>query len=98
MQIITLVEKHIIVSDEELNSMSVLRNQFINYFDKLEKLWIDFDMNRIDETEATKQFYEFRELKKQIEKLDDEMHLNPIRSLHKKSDTEANNYISQYHF
>lgn len=73
------------------------RNKYVLYFNKLEKLWSDFDAERFDEKEATEQFYILRKDGADIEALDNELDIRTIKKLCGKADIESRNYISQYH-
>jgi hypothetical protein len=96
-QIFNLIENQIIISDKEIEKISVLRNKYVSYFNKLEKLWSDFNADRFDEKEATEQFYILRNDGADIEALDNELDVRNIKNLCGKANLESRNYISQYH-
>jgi hypothetical protein len=98
MQIVTLIENQIIPSDQDIEDVAGLRNKYISYFNKLEKLWIDFENNRVDEKEAGEQFYKLREIGADIEATDNKLHIDgQIKTIYKVAETETKNYFNQYH-
>jgi hypothetical protein len=97
LQLFNLVENQIIISEKESEKISNLRNKYVSYFNSLEKLWIDFDADRLNEQEATEQFYQLRQVGLEIEALDNELHIRKIKKLCQKADLETRDYIIQYH-
>jgi len=98
MQIVTLIENQIILSDQDIDNIAGLRNKYISYFNKLEKLWTDLQQKKIDEHAASEQFYKLRQIGADIEATDNKLHINgQIKTLLDKADTETRNYFSQYH-
>jgi len=97
LQLFNLVENQIIISENETEKVSDLRNRYVSYFNKLEKLWIDFESNRLDEQEASDQFFQIRQIGLEIESLDNELHIRKIKKLCQKADLETRTYINQYH-
>jgi hypothetical protein len=96
-QLFNLVENHVIISEKETEKVSTLRNKYVLYFNRLEKLWIDFDENRLNEQETTEQFYQLRGLGLDIEALDNELHIGKFKKLCQKADLDTRYYFVQYH-
>ncbi|MFN6945066.1 MAG: hypothetical protein ACK4ND_08960 [Cytophagaceae bacterium] len=96
-QILSLIEGQIIANESDLEKIGLLRNKYLSYFNKVEKLWVDFNAKRISETEATEKFFKLRKKSEQIEVLDNELHIIKLGILIKASDTDVRNYIDQYH-
>lgn len=98
MQIVTLIENQIILSDQDIENISGLRNKYIYYFNKLEKLWTELQNKKINEHTASEQFYKLRQIGADIEATDNKLHINgQIKPLLDKADVETRNYFSQYH-
>ena len=97
MQIITLIEKHIIPSDKDIDDVSKLRNKYISYFNRLEKLWKDYRSKQLDEKQANEQFYALRQFNANIEAIDNKLNIQEIKRLKLKADKQTNNYFNQYH-
>lgn len=97
MQLINLVENQIIINEKEINKICELRNKYVSYFNKLEKLWTDFDADRISEQEASEQFYLLRQDGADLETRDNELHISIFKKLCTRADLETRNYFIQYH-
>jgi len=97
LQLFNLVENQIIISEKETEKISDLRNRYITYFNKLEKLWIDFNADRLNEQDASDQFFLHRQVASEIEALDNELHIHKIKKLCHKADLETRDYFIQYH-
>jgi len=97
MQIVNLLESQIILSDTDLEKVSELRNQYIQYFNKLEKLWLDFNAVRLTDKEATDKFYGHRKIGQTIESLDNKLNIQQVKILIEKADKQTNNYFQHYH-
>jgi len=97
-QILSLIENQIIRSDKEVADISKLRELYLIYFNKLEKLWVDFDSSEITEKEASKTFFSYRSNDHQsIESLDDKLGIKKWKKLKIKADTETRQYFNTYH-
>lgn len=97
MQIVLLLENQIISSDQDIESIAGLRNMYISYFNKLEKLWTDFNSNKLTELQATDHFYKLRQLGADIEAADNKLHIPKLKHICAKTDTETRNYFTQFH-
>ncbi len=97
MQLVRLIENQFILTDNDLDKVSDLRNRYISYFNKLEKLWTDFNAKRLTEEQATDQFYQLRQVGADIEAFDNKLHISKIKKLCNIADTETRNYFNQYH-
>jgi len=97
MQLARLIENQFILTDTDLDKVAELRNQYISYFNKLEKLWTDFYADRLTEQQVTEQFYQLRQIGADIEATDNKLHINKIKTLCDTADTETRNYFNQYH-
>lgn len=97
MQLVTVIENQIVPSDKDVDNVAELRNKYIFYFNKLEKLWVEFGSNILTEQQATEQFYNLRQIGADIEAIDNKLHIRKIKKLCDKADTETRNYLIQYH-
>lgn len=66
-QIISLIENHIVLNDADFNQISEVRTLYIDYFNKVEYLYIQVENNFIDEKTAMEKFYELRGIQTSIE-------------------------------
>ena len=97
MQLVRLVENQFILTDNDLDKIAELRNKYIRYFNKLEKLWIEFETDRLTEQQTTEQFYKLRQINADIEAADNKLHIRKIQSIVVTADSETRNYFNQYH-
>lgn len=96
-QIFKLIENQIIPSEKDIEQVVLLRNQYNKYWNQVEKLWIEYNSNKIDDDRAKKCFYKLRETAIEIEKLDNKLNIQHLNSLKKKAEFQTNNYLTQYH-
>jgi uncharacterized membrane protein len=97
-QILSLIENHIIRSDKEVSDIGKLRELYLKYFNKLEKLWVDYNSTEITETEASRLFFEYRRNDYQsIETLDNKLGIKRWRKLVNFADSETRQYFNTYH-
>jgi predicted negative regulator of RcsB-dependent stress response len=96
-QLVNLVENQLIHSDNDMEKVADLRNKYNTHFNDLEKLWVDFDAHRLDEHQATEQFYQLRKVGADIESTDNKLNIHKYKSLCNITDTETRNYFNQYH-
>ena len=93
-QLLNLIENQIVTSDDELIKIGELRAQYLKYFNKLEKLWTDFEAGTVTDEDASSQFFSLRTgLKEKIEKMDNELHIKQIESLLMKTDKQEKFYF-----
>lgn len=97
MQLISLIENQIVPMDKDIDNTADLRNKYNSYFNKLEKFWIYFNSKKLDDLQATDQFYKLRQIGTAIQAADNKLHIRRIQSLCNKANTETRNYFNQYH-
>lgn len=59
--LLRLVQPHLIVTDKMLNQLDRAKSFYTCYYNELEKLWFDFDADRVSEEEATTAFYKIKD-------------------------------------
>jgi hypothetical protein len=96
-QLLSMIENQIIPSDNDLEKVAELRNKYNSHFNDIEKLWVDFNSKRLDEHQASEQFYLLRKNGLDIEAIDNKLDIHKHKSLCKIADTETRNYFNQYH-
>lgn len=98
MQLFILVENEIIRSDKEIEDIAALRMMYTRYFNKLEKLWTEFEHGRITNENSLDKFFQLKETDwEKIEELDCKLNIKEYSRLLKKSDVKTNNYINKFH-
>ena len=97
-QILSLIENQIVRSDKEVADIARLREMYLKYFNKLEKLWVDFESQDINDKEASSLFFKYRnEDHQSIEVLDNNLGIKKWKKLEYKADTETRQYFNTYH-
>tara|TARA_B110001469_G_scaffold122158_1_gene132466 strand:- start:409 stop:909 length:501 start_codon:yes stop_codon:yes gene_type:complete len=96
--LLRLLQPHLIMSDEQLKKLDDIHNFYTEYFNKIEKLWYDFESDRITEGQAAKLFFKIKKT---------ETNINPIiiiiietikskpKKIVKKSKEHSDNYFKQ---
>ena len=97
-QILSLIENQIIRNDKEVSDILKLRELYLKYFNKLEKLWVDYNLSDITEKEASILFFKYRAKDHQIiENLDNKLGIKKWKKLESKADSETRQYFKTYH-
>lgn len=94
-QLATMVESHLIHSEKQIEDLSQLRMLYYDRWNKLEKLFIRYD--DYTEQEATDKFFEYRELAKEAEKLDDQLNIQQYSKLMEIAEVENRQYLKTYY-
>lgn len=98
MQLFILIENEIIRSNKEIEDIASLRMMYTRYFNKLEKLWTEFESKRITEDKSFETFFNLKETDwERIEELDCKLNIKHYSRLMNKADIQTNNYIDKYH-
>ena len=91
-QLMQSIENFLISSDKDLDEIKKLRLLYYERTIELEKLWIDFEENHIDELKAKGRLFKIMDGSKKIEDLDSSINIKSIRKLNKKAENEVNIY------
>jgi len=60
-QLFHLVENQIILSESDITKIAQLRTLYLKQSNKIEKLWIDYNADRMDEGQVSNAFFKLRE-------------------------------------
>ena len=97
MQLFTLIENHLIRSDNEIEQISELKMLYTRYFNKLECLWEEYKNDRITENRSSELFFEYRKNDwEKIQELDAKLDIKSWKWLMRQADKETNNYLNKY--
>ena len=91
--LIKLISPYIIPSDKQIEKLDDITDFYCNYFNKLEQLWYDFYNERVTENEAQNNFYELKNLERDINKTVNEIVKSTNKKIYKRADTETRNYL-----
>ena len=93
-QTFNLIGNKFFPSETDIDHICKLREKYIQYLIKLEKLWLDLDTDRMSSNDATDQFFKFKQLRADIESIDNKLFISEIKSLKTKSDTQTREYLN----
>lgn len=96
-QLFKTIENQFIPSDKDIEQTIILREKYCAYWNAAEKLWIEYNSNKLNEDQAQKEFFKLRKSAFEIESLDNKLNIQRISKLQDKADIETNNYLNQYH-
>jgi len=98
-QIFNLIQSKVVLGDNELNDLSLLRSNCIAKFNELEKLWVESFMpeNNEQSKDAIEEFYTIRKTYLSIVSLEDKLTIYSNGSVYKKADEKARAYFEYFH-
>jgi hypothetical protein len=97
-QIMSLIENQIVRSNKEISDIAKLRELYLKYFNKLERLWVKYHSSSIPEEEASEKFFKYRNNDYQkIESLDNKLGIKKFNRLKTIADKETRQYFRTYH-
>jgi len=98
MQLFTLIENQIILSDKEIDEISELKMCYTKYFNKIEKLWTEHKRKKIDDDTSLDKFFELRGSDwENIQQKDSKLNIKTYKYIIKKTEEETVNYINKFH-
>lgn len=90
-----LLQPHLIMNEKQLKNLDDIHRFYADYYNNIEKLWYDFDSNRIDEEQATKSFFKLKKLETNINHLIAETIRSKPKRLVKKCKKNSDEYFNQ---
>ncbi|WP_106831139.1 hypothetical protein [Parabacteroides pacaensis] len=94
LQILSAVQKDIVVDNSTLQSLIKLRTMYIAYFNKLERLFIDVENKNLSPVDIENQYFSLRETVYPIEELKDSLNIRELRDVKKGGEKEATKYLN----
>jgi hypothetical protein len=96
-QLIALIENHVVRSDAELEEISALRSMYLYYLTKLEELWYECDNDTKEEMKVKEDFFFLKNTDYvSIEKLDDKLNIKHWKKLQDKADIKTREYFNTF--
>jgi hypothetical protein len=95
-QVFSVLQEHVVMSDSDLAKVMDLRMLFVNSFNKFEKLYLRQWYKKLTDDEAINEFYEIRSEFSDIHRLYNELHLPPRKKMALKAAMDAKRYLSDY--
>lgn len=87
-----LIQPHIIMTDKQLSNLDSIHKFYIDYYNKLERLWYDFEHDTLDIETVKNRFFEIKQLETDINQTINDT----IRTKPKKLVNKAASYSNQY--
>ena len=92
-QIISAIQTKVVVDESTLKSLSKLRSMYIEYFNKLEKLYLCVHGNTMNQDDVKKEFFALRETVYPIEELKDSLNIRELKNVSKKVKIHMEKYL-----
>ncbi|WP_418637288.1 hypothetical protein [Winogradskyella sp.] len=93
--ILRLLQPHLIMNEKQLKNLDDIQKFYSDYFNQLEKLWFDFENNRIEEEQATKLFFKVKKLESDINPIILETIRSKPKYILKKAKLYSDTYFKQ---
>lgn len=97
-QLLSAIQKDIIVTTEGLDSLIRLRSMYIQYSDKLERLYLLIDRQVIAVEEIENKYFDLRKEALPIEELKDSLNIDQLKKIDKKVEQRVSDYLKQRYF
>jgi hypothetical protein len=95
LQLIINIKDNVVVDNETISKYSDLRDYYIEYFNRLEKLWLEYYTEYIDEVKAREEYLRLRETVYPIERLKDALNISKLKYPDKHAEKQVNSYLKK---
>lgn len=92
-QLASAIQGKVVVDENTLESLSRLRAQYIEYYNKLENLYLDVMDKKRSENEMRSDFFQIRESVYPIEELKDSLNIKKIKKVNNKVEKDMTLYL-----
>ena len=65
--LVRLLQPHLVMNEKQLKGLDNIHKFYTDYYNKLEKMWYDFENERITEEQATKTFFKLKKTELNID-------------------------------
>jgi len=93
--LLRLVQPHLLPTDKMLNHLNDIYEYYAKYYDNIERLWFDFDANRITEEQAMVRFYDLKANESDTNKAIGEAVRYTSGILTKKAEQHSNDFFTR---
>jgi hypothetical protein len=94
-QLMKLLQIHLIPSDKQIEKLDFITDFYFVYYNNIEKLWYDYNNNRISEEIAQEKYYEIKGTEKDVNKVIKEIIKSVNNTIRKKADFETIGYLNR---
>ncbi len=92
-QILSAIQKNVIIDNDTIKSLNNLRTSYISYFNKLERLFIKIEDKQLEKYEIENQYFTLRETVYSMEELKDTLNISKLKKIDKKAEKKVINYL-----
>ena len=93
--LLRLLQPHLIMNEKQLKNLDDIHRFYADYYNRIEKLWYDFDSNRITEEQATNAFFKLKKLETDINPIIAETIRSKPKRIVKKCKKNSDEYFKQ---
>lgn len=93
--LLRLLQPHLIMNEKQLRSLDDIHRFYSEYFNDIEKLWLDFESERISEADATNSFFDLKKKETEINPIIAETIRSKPKRIVKKCKEHSDQYFSQ---
>ena len=93
--LLKLLQPHLIMNEKQLKNLDDIHRFYTDYHNRIEKLWYDFDSNRITEEQATNAFFKLKKLETNINPIIAETIRSKPKGIVKKCKKNSDEYFKQ---
>lgn len=91
--LLRLLQPHLIMNEKQLKNLDDIHRFYADYYNRIEKLWYDFDSERITEEQATKIFFKIKKLETDINPIISETIRSKPKGIVKKCKKNTDEYF-----
>ncbi|WP_067151369.1 hypothetical protein [Pseudotamlana agarivorans] len=93
--LLRLLQPHLIMNEKQLKNLDDIHKFYTEYYNKIEKLWYDFESNRVTEEQATNIFFKLKKLETNINPIIAETIRSKPKRIVKKCKKNTDEYFEQ---
>ncbi|RKF02978.1 hypothetical protein C8N26_2350 [Tenacibaculum lutimaris] len=93
--LLRLLQPHLIMNEKQLKNLDDIHRFYADYYNKIEKLWYDFESDRMNEEQATNTFFRLKKLETDINPIVAETIRSKPKGIVKKCKKNSDEYFNQ---
>ncbi|MBS2101086.1 hypothetical protein [Carboxylicivirga linearis] len=93
--LLRLLQPQIIMNEKQLKNLDDIHRFYADYFNEIEKLWFDYESNRLSEEQATERFFELKKQETDINPLIAETIRSKPKGIVSRCKLHSDNYFKQ---
>lgn len=93
--LIRLLQPHLIMNEKQLRNLDDIHRFYSDYYNDIERLWFDFESERVTEEEATNSFFELKKKETEINPIIAETIRSKPKRIVKKCKMHSDQYFNQ---